>query len=231
MAEKNETDFILNYMSEVEAVAEEILTSKQHMIELDKKRQKSREAIRFVHDHFGSLRRSVLLLSAFLLLFQFFFYIMSINLYHLIFKDLSLQSPYIVQVLCPFSIRLSIQYNLSRVFFPVAQSVLHFTHREPFGKVCAVTLKQVSKSMIEVIAELHVSNFFLSGPYILTPKPNSLIFLPQRDFNRVKCVETLNKISRSNSAIKSEHCQTCLDHIFSSHNSILVILHQKIACW
>lgn len=48
MAEKNETDFILNYMSEVEAVAEEILTSKQHMIELDKKRQKSREAIRFV---------------------------------------------------------------------------------------------------------------------------------------------------------------------------------------
>lgn len=46
MAEKNETDFILNYMSEVEAVAEEILTSKQHMIELDKKRQKSREAIR-----------------------------------------------------------------------------------------------------------------------------------------------------------------------------------------
>lgn len=82
MAEKNETDFILNYMSEVEAVAEEILTSKQHMIELDKKRQKSREAIRFVHDHFGSLRRSVLLLSAFLFLFQFFFYIMSINLYH-----------------------------------------------------------------------------------------------------------------------------------------------------
>lgn len=82
MAEKNETDFILNYMSEVEAVAEEILTSKQHMIELDKKRQKSREAIRFVHDHFDSLRRSVLLLSAFLLLFQFFFYIMSINLYH-----------------------------------------------------------------------------------------------------------------------------------------------------
>lgn len=72
MAEKNETDFILNYMSEVEAVAEEILTSKQHMIELDKKRQKSREAIRFVHDRFGSLRRSVLLLSAFLLLFQFF---------------------------------------------------------------------------------------------------------------------------------------------------------------
>lgn len=143
-----------------------------------------------------------------------------------------MQSPYIVcQVLCPFSIRLSIQYNLSRVFFPVAQSVLHFTHREPFGKVCAVTLKQVSKSMIEVIAELHVSNFFLSGPYILTPKPNSLIFLPQRDFNRVKCVETLDKISRSNSAIKSEHCQTCLDHIFSSHNSILVILHQKIACW
>lgn len=45
MTEKNETDFILNYMSEVEAVAEEILTSKQHMIELDKKRQKSKEKL------------------------------------------------------------------------------------------------------------------------------------------------------------------------------------------
>lgn len=40
MTEKKETDFILNYMSEVEAVAEEILTSKQHMIELDKKKTK-----------------------------------------------------------------------------------------------------------------------------------------------------------------------------------------------
>lgn len=197
MAEKNETDFILNYMSEVEAVAEEILTSKQHMIELDKKRQKSREAIRFVHDYFGSLRRSVLLLSAFLLLFQFFFYIMSINLYH-----------YLRTFLCSHliqSVRFSVHspsvclFNTTcpGFFFPVAQSVLHFTHREPFGKVCAVTLKQVSKSMIEVKAELHVSNYSLSGPYILTPKPNSLIFLPQRDFNRVKCIETLNKISRS----------------------------------
>lgn len=57
MTEKKETYFILNYMSEVEAVAEEILTSKQHMIELDKKRQKSREAIRFVHDHVGSTQK------------------------------------------------------------------------------------------------------------------------------------------------------------------------------
>lgn len=54
MTEKNETDFILNYMSEVEAVAEEILTSKQHMIELDKKKTKEqREATRFVHYHVG----------------------------------------------------------------------------------------------------------------------------------------------------------------------------------
>lgn len=48
MTEKNDADLVLNYLSEVEAVAEEILASKQHLIELDKKRQKSREAIRFV---------------------------------------------------------------------------------------------------------------------------------------------------------------------------------------
>lgn len=46
MTERDETDFILNYMTEVEAAAEEILASKQHLVELDKRRQKTREAIR-----------------------------------------------------------------------------------------------------------------------------------------------------------------------------------------
>ncbi|XP_061191990.1 p53 and DNA damage-regulated protein 1-like [Saccostrea echinata] len=46
MTAEDDTDFILNYMTEVETVAEDILAKKQHMIELDKKRQKTREAIR-----------------------------------------------------------------------------------------------------------------------------------------------------------------------------------------
>jgi hypothetical protein len=48
MTERDEADFILNYMTEVEAAAEEILASKQHLIDLDKRRQKTREAIRFI---------------------------------------------------------------------------------------------------------------------------------------------------------------------------------------
>lgn len=37
---------VLPYLTQVEEVAEDILSDKQHMIELDRKRQKTREAVR-----------------------------------------------------------------------------------------------------------------------------------------------------------------------------------------
>ncbi|XP_022315446.1 p53 and DNA damage-regulated protein 1-like [Crassostrea virginica] len=59
MTEKNDADLVLDYLSEVEAVAEEILASKQHLIELDKKRQKSREAIRVLQKDKSSSKQWV----------------------------------------------------------------------------------------------------------------------------------------------------------------------------
>lgn len=41
-----DTSHLLEYLAQVEEVAEDILADKQNLIDLDKKRQKTREAIR-----------------------------------------------------------------------------------------------------------------------------------------------------------------------------------------
>ncbi|XP_056019434.1 p53 and DNA damage-regulated protein 1-like isoform X2 [Ostrea edulis] len=66
MTERDETDFILNYMTEVEAAAEEILASKQHLVELDKRRQKTREAIRVLQKDKVSTKQWVCLGNMFI---------------------------------------------------------------------------------------------------------------------------------------------------------------------
>lgn len=44
---------------------------------------------------------------------------------------------------------------------PMAQSGSYFTHRVPFGKMCAVAMNRVYKSKAKVVAELYIKS--LSG--------------------------------------------------------------------
>lgn len=46
LGEQEDSNKILNYLTEVEGLAEEILADKRQLIDLDKRRQKTREAIR-----------------------------------------------------------------------------------------------------------------------------------------------------------------------------------------
>ena len=43
---QKETEFLLSYLTELEEAAEEVLADKQQIVDLDKKRQKTREAVR-----------------------------------------------------------------------------------------------------------------------------------------------------------------------------------------
>ena len=43
---ERDPDQVLQYMTDIEATAEEILAEKQQMIDLDKKRQQTRQALR-----------------------------------------------------------------------------------------------------------------------------------------------------------------------------------------
>lgn len=132
MTEKKETYFILNYMSEVEAVAEEILTSKHHMIELDKKDKRAERLSGLFMIMLVQLRSRGLSISCLLICFI----ILRTSLCRHLIKSVrfSVRPPSV----CPFNI------TCPGFFFSVTQSVSYFTHREHFGKGCAMTFNQVS---------------------------------------------------------------------------------------
>ena len=48
MMDEQYTNRVIEHLTDLEAVAEDILTDKQQLIDLDHRRQKTREAVRYV---------------------------------------------------------------------------------------------------------------------------------------------------------------------------------------
>lgn len=72
--------------------------------------------------------------------------------------------------ICPFVHLRPLVRNI--ISLPLSQSGSYITHIVPMGKGCAVTLIQVFRSTVKVIAELCENS--LSRSYILSPQTNPI---------------------------------------------------------